>query len=118
MGKELKKEKKKTSRGRSLVRLSQRREAGAGQALNRAQGGQRGGKKSFGHLANLRADLAPLRGKSMLSASREQQFGREVCGNKVLMCFLFVAARSYQDAWYKLFGLPRNIATFHPASAI
>lgn len=33
---------------------------------------------------------------------------REVCGNKLLMCFLFVAGRSYQDAWDKLFGLFGN----------
>lgn len=35
---------------------------------------------------------------------------REVCGNKLLMCFLFVAGRSYHEAWHKLLGLFRNIS--------
>lgn len=43
---------------------------------------------------------------------------REVCGNKLLMCFLFVAGRSYQDAWHKLFGLFRNLATFNPLPVV
>lgn len=54
----------------------------------------------------------------MLSASWEQQFSREVCGNKLLMCFLFVAERSYQETWHKLFGLFRNLATFHSVPAV
>lgn len=43
---------------------------------------------------------------------------KEVCGNKLLMCFLFVAGRSYQDAWHKLFGLFRNLATIHLLPAV
>lgn len=35
------------------------------------RGAQRGGKKSFGHLSNLWADLEPALGKSTLSAGRE-----------------------------------------------
>lgn len=36
------------------------------------RGAQRGGKKSFGHLSNLWADLEPALGKSTLSAGRER----------------------------------------------
>lgn len=42
----------------------------------------------------------------------------KVCGNKLLMCFLFVAGRSYQAARQKLFGLFAYIAVFQSRRAV
>lgn len=47
---------------------------------------RKGGKKSFGHLSNLRADLEAALGKSTLSA------GPGVCLNKLLMCFFICSS--------------------------
>lgn len=57
--------------------------------------------------------ICPLTWKVYAKCKLGVAVSREVCGNKLLMCFLFVAGRSYQDAWHKLFGLFRNLATFH-----
>lgn len=82
--------------------------------------GQRWSKRWKERLRSFAQSLCrsgPSLGKSILSASGVAVW-REVCGNKLLMCFLFVAARSYQDAWHKLFGRFRNIAKFHSPHAI
>ena len=65
--------------------------------------------------------ICPLNWKVYAKCKQGGAVSREVCGNKLLMCFLFVAGRSYRDAWHKLFGLFGlfgYLALFHPLPAV